>query len=95
VPITASSVLVASPEQVSRELAGESVILHVTSGIYYGVEGVAARVWSLLQQPTTLPQLTAAITEEYDVSADRCRTDLLALLTRLAQIRVIEVRDAV
>jgi hypothetical protein len=48
--IAKTSTVVAAKDQVSCDLAGEAVILNLKSGIYYGLNPVAARVWSLIQR---------------------------------------------
>jgi hypothetical protein len=63
------------------------------NGVYYGLNPVGARIWSLIQDPTTVKVLRDAIFNEYDVEADRCERDLLVLLQDLASNELIEVKD--
>lgn len=46
-----SSRVVAGRAQVSCDLGGEAAILHLTTGTYYGLDPVGARIWTLLEQP--------------------------------------------
>jgi hypothetical protein len=89
--ITLDSVVVASRDQVSSDLAGESVILDLSSGTYYGLDNVGHRIWHLLQEPRTVAQIVSTLLQEYDVEPERCREDVLALLRRLVDKRLIEV----
>lgn len=75
------------------DLAGESVILNLKNGMYYGLDALGSRIWTLLQQPQPVVALRDAIVAEYDVDAERCERDLLALLTNLAEVQLIEVSD--
>jgi hypothetical protein len=86
-------VVVAAREQVWCDLAGEAAIMSLQSGVYYGLDSVGARVWTLLQTPVPVHQLRDTLLAEYDVTADRCERDLLTLLERLAAEGLIEVRD--
>jgi len=52
---------------------------------------VGARIWSLIQQPTTIDELRDTLLEEYDVAPDRCQSDLLALLRELYAVGLVEV----
>lgn len=81
----------ALPDQMSANLAGEVVVLDLSCGIYFGLGGVASRVWELLKQPRTVEDLEHAILEEYDVEPTRCREDLLALLTELEKSGLVEL----
>jgi hypothetical protein len=92
--LSASSNVVATKDQVSSDLAGEVAILHLQAGTYYGLDAVGARIWSLLQKPTTVGEIRDVIVHEYEVEPDRCENDLIALLQRLAHEGLIEVSDA-
>ena len=92
--ITTDSIVVASPDQVSSDLAGEIVMLNLASGTYYGLDEVGARIWNLVQQPTPVSAVRDAILDEYDVEPERCERDLLELLADLDKAGLIEVRDA-
>jgi len=92
--VSLDSVVVATVRQVSCHLAGEAAILQLESGIYYTLNPVGARIWTLVQQPEQVARLRDTLVAEYDVRPDRLEVDLLDLLTRLAAERLIEVRDA-
>ncbi len=73
----------------SCDLAGEAAILHLGSGIYYGLNPV-------LQQPIRVDHLRDTLLAEYDIAPERLERDLTGLLQQLAAERLIEVRhDAV
>jgi hypothetical protein len=76
--LTLADTVTASRDQVFADLADEAVILGMRDGVYYGVDGVAARIWALMQQPVQLGELTSLLCAEYDVDADRCAADVLA-----------------
>jgi hypothetical protein len=92
--VTPTAVLRASPEQVSCDLDGETVLLNLKSGTYYGLNPVAARVWALLQQPRTAAEVCAAVLDQYAVDPDRCRRDVGALLEKFVAEGLVEVHHA-
>lgn len=92
--ISLQSVVVVSSESVSCSLADEAAILHMRSGVYYGLDPVGARVWSLLAEPRSVQDLRAMIVEEYEVEPAKCESDLLRLLEQLRTEGLIEVRGA-
>ncbi len=87
------STIVVTKEQVSCELHGEAAILHLSSGVYYGLNATGASVWALIQTPQTVRALRDALLTDYDVDAEACERDLLALLEDLAAAGLIEVTD--
>ena len=91
--ISERSVIEAAEGQVSSELGEEVAILHLQSGVYYGLDPVGARVWNLLQEePRKVNEIRDTLLEEYDVEPERCTRDLLALLQKMAEEGLIEVR---
>ena len=82
-----------APDQASCELVGEAVILDLNSGVYYGLDSVGARIWTLLEQPTTVKALRDAAVAEYDIEPDQCADELLVFLEQLEAKRLIEVTD--
>jgi hypothetical protein len=88
------SVVVATKDQVSCPLGDDIVILDVKAGLYFSLDNVGARVWQLIQEPTSVADLGNAILETFEVSPEVCERDLLALLRDLASRNLIEIRDA-
>jgi hypothetical protein len=86
--------VIAAPEQVSCPLGEESAILNLKNTVYYGLNPVGTRVWSLLQQARSVGELRDALLDEYDVEAERCESDLLGLLEKMRSEGLIQVRSA-
>lgn len=76
------------------ELGSEVVMLSLQDGTYYGLDDVGAEVWRLVQTPTTIGRIVAALVEMYDVDAQRCRRDVISLVATLRDRRLVDVRDA-
>ena len=89
--IRASSIVVVAKEQVSCPLGDESAILNLKNSVYYGLDPVGARVWTLLQRPRSVGELRDTLLSEYEVEAGRCEQDLLALLESMRSEGLIEV----
>src|SRR3982751_3326742 len=88
-PLSLDSRVVASDEQVHTSLGDEAVILGLEDGVYYGLDTVGARVWSLLAAPRRVSEIVALVTAEFDVGEERCEHDVLALLGELVERRLI------
>ncbi|NET04900.1 MAG: lasso peptide biosynthesis PqqD family chaperone [Symploca sp. SIO2B6] len=88
-----ASNVVAVKDQVSSDLEGESVILHLKSGTYYGLNDVGASIWNLIQEPKKVSELREAILEEYEVEPEQCEREILELLQQLAAKELIEVKN--
>jgi hypothetical protein len=66
-----------------QESDGEAVLLDVASGVYFGLDPVGARIWRLLGDHELLSEIARRDHEEYDVSEERCASDLLTLVAEL------------
>ena len=91
--LDARSIVAASKDQLASEIGGETVILGLSAGRYYGVDAVGARVWQLLQQPIAVADLRERVVAEYEVDPERCLADLLQLLRQMADAGLVEVRS--
>jgi hypothetical protein len=93
--LTDAVTVVGASDLLTSDFGAELVILNLQDGVYYGLEDVGARIWSLLQKPTTIAAIREVILSEYEVEPARCEQDLRTLLERLISkglVRVQEVR---
>ena len=90
--LSLESILVPAAEQVSCSIGEESSILNLKSSVYYGLDPVGARVWTLLRKAWNVAHLRDALVDEYQVEAERCGRDLLDLLENMLAEGLIEVR---
>src|SRR5688572_4273933 len=91
-PISTTAVVVASRDgQLSTSLAGEVVILDVERGVYFGLDGIGAKVWELLQAPRPVADIVDRLAPQYDVALATLTTDVLELLADLAGRGLIDV----
>ena len=81
----------AIPDQVSCDLSGEAAVLSLRSGIYYGLNPVGARIWTLVQKPVIVTEILQTIVAEYEVDASVCEADLMQVLGDLATHGLLEV----
>jgi hypothetical protein len=73
-----------SPDVVFRDLEGEAVILDLASGRYFGLNAVGTRIWTLLDQGTSIEEIVRTVAEEYDADADEIDRDVKALIEDLS-----------
>lgn len=90
--ITTDTIVVAAADQVSCDLDGETAILHLGTDVYYGLDEIGARVWALLQEPSSVRRLCEVLAAEYEVTSQQCEADTLALVRELAAEGLVDVR---
>lgn len=71
------------PAQHAVTMGEEIVMMGIAQGEYYALRDVAALLWEQLAEARTLDELCAAVAAEHDVTAQRCRPDVVAFLEQL------------
>src|SRR5262249_59142943 len=80
------SVVAPSEDAVFRELDGQSVLLNLATGMYFGLDAVGTHVWQLAAENGSLQAVRQRLVDEYDADPSTIERDLLALApTLLAQ----------
>ena len=92
-PMLSSRRYHAVSEHLSSNLNGESVILSLKNGKYYGFNSVAATIWAALQIPATIAEIEASVMQEYEVDATVCRQKVSSFLKEMTKEGLIRISD--
>lgn len=74
-----------------RELQGETVLLHLDSECYFGLDEVGTRMWRALSTTATTAEACESLLAEFDVEPDRLRADVDELIGQLAEAGLVRV----
>jgi len=86
------SMRVSVPDDVLvQELQGESVLLNVESGRYFGLDEVGTRMWAALANAESLQAAYDALLAEYDVDAEQLERDFRGLVEKLLERGLVKV----
>ena len=69
------------------------VMMDVDKGRYYELDPVATRIWKLLDTAKPVAEICDVLVEEYDVTPDVCRRDVLDMLHEACERGIIEVGE--
>jgi hypothetical protein len=72
-----------SPDALSRELAGEVLILDLRTSLYFGLKGTAARIWQMIEASHDRDSIVSALSREYGAPEDVIAADVDAFITDL------------
>lgn len=68
-----------SDDVVTREVAGEWMLLDLVSGDYFGLQNAGGRAWQLLdEQALSVSEICDRIEAEFDVGRQQLEQDMLA-----------------
>ena len=83
------------PEAViTRELDGETILLNLESGIYFGLDKVGTDVWRAILSVGTLGDALDLVQAEYDVEPAVLRGDFLRLVDELLAKGLLQPADS-
>ena len=77
------AVVGASDDAVFREIDGQSVLLNLATGMYFGLDAVGTYVWQLAAENGSLRWISQRLAEEFDAEPAAIEHDLLALAETL------------
>jgi len=83
-----------SGDVVTRDLAGEAVLLDLASGTYFGLDEIGTRIWQLLGEHGSPERVVAALLAEYEVEEATLRADLDRLIGELHQKGLVRIDEA-
>lgn len=61
------------------------LMMSVENGVYHGLNSVGARIWELLEQPTTEAAVIERLLAEFEVEPEICTAQVAAFLTGLRE----------
>ena len=75
----------------AAHLDGEAIVLDTSSGTYFGVNQLGARILTLIESPVSLSRIVETLSREYDVEASRIEEDVVAFLTELREKELVSL----
>lgn len=90
--VEASGVVARRQDILSTELDGSLVLMSIELGQYFGVASTARRIWDLLEEPKTVPQLVDCLAREFQADEAVLRADVLDFVAQLKHHGLVEYR---
>jgi hypothetical protein len=88
-----TTVLTAISNHASCAVGNESVILHLNSGIYYGLDEVGTWIWTQLQQPRTVAEIRTAVADSYEMGGCDFEPELMGFLHSLVEHHLVAATE--
>jgi len=74
----------------TREVDGELVLLDLESGVYFGLDPVGARIFSLMADGKTMSEVHETLLSEFEVTSDVLERDIMDLVGELERCKLVE-----
>ena len=90
--ISPETTVVVSQNLAVADLGDEAVLLDPSTGNYYALNEVAARILELATSETTVDMIVTALLDEYDVDRERLEADVSVFVQDLEAKGLLDVR---
>jgi Coenzyme PQQ synthesis protein D (PqqD) len=77
------------PHVISETMGEETIIVNLSSGHYFSLQGANVDVWECLQRGYPVSQIAPHLTTKYDVSVEIAESSVAGLLAELEQEELI------
>ena len=89
-----NQVVTLSPDVISLEVSGETVLLDLNSEHYFGLDEVGTRIWQLIDSSGNLQEIYDTMLSEYEVEADQLLEDMTQLLGDIEKAGLVALKAA-
>ena len=72
-----------SPDVIASEVDDEMMLIDINTGRYFGLDVIGSRIWSRLQSPTSIADITAGLRQQFKGDPAQIERDALAFVTTL------------
>jgi hypothetical protein len=75
---------------IQTDIDGETVMMNIENGEYYGLAAVASQIWQLLETPTDLQTIIEKLLCEYDVTIEQCQLDVTEFIQSMLDEEIVK-----
>ncbi|NVO10092.1 MAG: lasso peptide biosynthesis PqqD family chaperone [Bacteroidales bacterium] len=91
ITIDYQSIIQRSSKLVSSNMDGETVMMSIESGEYFGLNSVGSRMWELIENPIKVNTLIELLLDEFDVSREQCEAETMEFLNHLFEKKLLTI----
>ena len=77
------------PDVVSETIDGETVVVSLSTGSYYSLEGSATAVWNLIESQCSIAQIMSAVAQQFEATQQTIEASVNALVDQLQVEKLI------
>ncbi|MGD8781906.1 MAG: lasso peptide biosynthesis PqqD family chaperone [Ignavibacteria bacterium] len=85
------SVIAQNKNLVVSEINGETVMMSLEKGNYYGMNLIGSRIWEIVKEPKPVNEIVDELLKEYSVEKEQCVEDVTSYINKLLDENIIEI----
>ncbi len=75
---------------IDGELDDNQVMMHIEKGKYFGLNPVGKRIWELIKEPKSFPEITQNLMSEFDVTEAQCTSEVRDFLDKAVKCDIVQ-----
>lgn len=92
--VTNKTVVFRASDIVFTKLDDELLAIDSQAGYCYSINETAGRIWEIIETPHSIDELCSYLRKEYLIEEDVCLKEVIALVERLNDAGLVQVKDA-
>ena len=80
-------------EVCAKVMEGEAIIINLSNGIYYSLDGVGGTVWQMIELGYSIEEMIQTISVHHKISSEQVKLDLEKLVEEMIQENLIKVSN--
>jgi len=95
-PMMKDEKLIRSRAVVARVVGGETLVVPVRARVgdlasIYSFNGTGTLIWSLLDSPKSISEISAAVSQKYEVAPEQAEHDVMEFVGEMKGVGLVEV----
>jgi len=86
-----SNRIILNQELLQSEIDGETIMMSIDNGKYYGLNTVASRIWEIIKDEPLFSELIEKLVEEYEIEQKQCEAETQEFLSKLIENKLIKI----
>jgi len=83
--------IVLNQELLQSEIDGETIMMSIDNGKYYGLNTVASRIWEIIKTEPLFSELINTLISEYEIDEEKCKIETISFLEKLLENNLIKI----
>jgi hypothetical protein len=85
--------VILNQELLQSEIDGETIMMSIDNGKYYGLNTVASRIWEIIKDEPLFAEIVEKLVTEYDIDKTQCEKETKDFLIKLIENKLIKLEE--
>ncbi len=82
--------IILNQELLQSEIDGETIMMSIDNGKYYGLNTVASRIWEIVKEEPVFSEIIEKLLNEYDIDKQQCESETKEFLNNLYENKLVK-----